>query len=88
MLYGIEEGRRRSLEPAAMDGSEGAYGSSGGAEEKGSHIWNLLLSFDPLTDEPKEYVEKVKFIHSICPAKDKPMLAARLAMLLKGTAWS
>jgi hypothetical protein len=44
------------------------------------------LSFDPATDDPREYVDKVKFIHSICPAKDKPMLAPRLVMLMKGTA--
>ena len=30
----------------------------------------------------------MKFIHSICPAKDKTMLAPRLAMLMKGTAWA
>ena len=76
----------------AMDGSEGYTGQGSGAgsggDEKGSHLWNLLPSFDPSTDDPKEYVQKVRFLHTICPAKDKPMLAPRLAMQLKGTAWS
>ena len=62
--------------------------SSTGVEDRTSTIWSLLPSFDPATDDPREYVEKVKFIHSICPAKDKSMLAPRLAMLMKGTAWA
>ena len=57
------------------------------SEDKGSHIWTLLPSFDPAVDNVKEYIEKVKFIDSICPKKDRPMLAPRLAMLCRGTAW-
>ena len=57
------------------------------SEDKGSHIWTLLPTFDPAVDNVKEYIEKVKFIDSICPKKDRPMLAPRLAMLCRGTAW-
>ena len=57
------------------------------SEDKGSHIWTLLPTFDPAIDNVKEYIEKVKFIDQICPKKDRPMLAPRLAMLCRGTAW-
>ena len=57
-------------------------------EEKGNHFWGLLPSFDPSSDDPREYVEKVKFLHGICPERDRNMLGPRLAMLMKGTAWS
>ena len=43
--------------------------------------------FDPAQDHVREYVEKVKFLAAICPDRDKGMLAPRLAMLCKGTAW-
>eukprot|EP00435_Cladocopium_sp_Y103_P046625 s270_g13.t1 len=58
------------------------------SEDQTSSIWSILPSFDPSADDPREYVDKVKFLHSICPAKDKAMLAPRLAMLMKGTAWA
>ena len=58
-----------------------------GSEEKSSAIWTLLPSFDPSQDDIKEYVAKVKFVDGICPKKDRNMLAPRLAMLCKGTAW-
>ena len=57
------------------------------SEDKGSHIWTLLPTLDPATDNVKEYIEKVKFIDNICPKKDRPMLAPPLAMLCRGTAW-
>lgn len=57
------------------------------SEDKGSHIWTLLPTFDPAVDNVREYIEKVKFIDTICPKKDRPMLAPRLAMLCRGTAW-
>eukprot|EP00435_Cladocopium_sp_Y103_P029400 s1627_g7.t1 len=57
-------------------------------DEKGNSLWNILPSFDPASDDPKEYVDKVKFLHAICPQKDRSMLAPRLAMLMKGTAWA
>ena len=57
-------------------------------EEKAGHIWNLLPSFYPATDDPREYSDKVRFLSSICPPKDKSMLAPRLALLMKGTAWA
>ena len=61
---------------------------SGSSEEpKNQHLWTLLPSFDPAVDNVREYVEKVKFLDAICPEKDRPMLAPRLAMLCKGTAW-
>lgn len=62
--------------------------SSAATKDRTSSISSILPSFDPAPDDPREYVDKVKFIHSICPAKDKPMLAPRLVMLMKGTAWA
>lgn len=61
--------------------------SSEEPDAKGSHLWSLLPSFDPSTDEVKEYVEKVRFLQGICPQADKAMLAPRLSMLCRGTAW-
>ena len=60
---------------------------SASSEDKSQNLWSLLPSFDPAVDNVREYVEKVKFLSAICPEKDKPMLAPRLAMLCKGTAW-
>ena len=62
--------------------------SSGSTPEEKTNLWSILPSFDPQSDDPREYRDKVKFLASICPKKDKPMLAPRLAMLLKGTAWA
>ena len=63
-----------------------AASSSSGDDR--TNLWSILPSFDPEKDDPREYRDKVTFLHGICPKKDKPMLAPRLAMLLKGTAWS
>ena len=63
-------------------------GAEGSSDEKGSHIWSLLPSFDPAQDDPREYADKVRFLRTICPAKDRAMLAPRLAMMMKGTAWA
>ncbi|CAE7342468.1 unnamed protein product, partial [Symbiodinium pilosum] len=73
-----------------MPGEEAGSSSSGGqgSDDRSSGIWNLLPSFDPSADDPREYRDKVKFLHQICPIKDKGMLAPRLAMLCKGTAWA
>ena len=58
------------------------------SEDKSNNaIWTLLPSFDPGHDDVKEYIAKVRFLSGICPKKDRPMLAPRLAMLCKGTAW-
>ena len=57
-------------------------------EEKTSNLWSLLPSFDPSVDSAKEYADKVKFLWGICPVKDRSMLAPRLALQCKGTAWS
>lgn len=68
---------------------EGVQAAAASSDEKGSnHIWSILPSFDPSSDDPREYVDKVKFLHAICPVKDRPMLAPRLALLMKGTAWA
>ena len=67
-------------------GGEGT--SQGSTEEKGSNLWSLLPTFDPSVDNAKEYADKVRFLWGICPGKDRPMLAPRLAFLCKGTAWS
>jgi hypothetical protein len=39
-------------------------------------------------DNAKEYTDKVNFLWGICPQGQKSMLAPRLALLCKGTAWS
>jgi hypothetical protein len=46
----------------------------------------LTLQY-PAVDNVREYVEIVKFIEGACPERDKAMLAPRLAMFCKGTAW-
>ena len=69
-----------------QDGAEGQPGGS--VEEKTSNLWSLLPSFDPSVDSAKEYADKVKFLWGICPVKDRSMLAPRLALQCKGTAWS
>ena len=61
--------------------------ASGSDDKSSNAIWTLLPSFDPSVDDVKEYIAKVRFLEGICPKKDKPMLAPRLAMLCKGTAW-
>ena len=66
--------------------SEGSATAS--TDDRGNSIWTLLPSFDPGSDDPREYRDKVLFLRGICPQKDKAMLAPRLAMLCKGTAWS
>eukprot|EP00435_Cladocopium_sp_Y103_P018919 s1103_g4.t1 len=65
-----------------------AEGQPSGVDEKTSNLWSLLPSFDPSTDSAKEYADKVRFLWGICPPKDRGMLAPRLALLCKGTAWS
>lgn len=70
----------------SMDGSGDSAPSS--AETSTNHIWSLLPSFDPAVDNVKEYIAKVKFLDGVCPPKDRPMLAPRLAMMTKGTAWA
>ncbi|CAL1145947.1 unnamed protein product [Cladocopium goreaui] len=76
----------------AMSGSMPAAGaaaaSSNPSDEKGNSLWNILPSFDPQQDDPREYRDKVLFLHGICPRKDRAMLAPRLAMMMKGTAWA
>ena len=68
--------------------TEGTRGGGSGGDEKGNNLWNLLPSFDPTCDDPKEYADKCNFLHGICPRSQRPMLAPRLAMLCKGTAWA
>ena len=63
-------------------------GGQASSEERGTNLWSLLPSFDPSLDNAKEYSDKVRLLWGICPAKDKAMLAPRLALLCKGTAWS
>eukprot|EP00435_Cladocopium_sp_Y103_P038044 s2038_g10.t1 len=65
-----------------------ATATSSAGEDKGNALWNILPSFDPTTDNAKEYTDKVKFLRGICPVAQRAMLAPRLALLCKGTAWS
>ena len=69
-------------------GDEPAGSAAAGGEDRAGSFWSLLPSFDPSVDNPKEYVEKVRFLGQVCPSRDKAMLGPRLAMLMKGTAWS
>ena len=62
--------------------------SSGTGDERNNGLWNQLPSFDPSTDDVREFIQKGRFLHGVFPAKDKPNLAPRLAMLCKSTAWS
>ncbi len=64
-----------------------ASSGSGSGDSQGNNLWALLPSFDPAVDDIREYVEKVKFLQGICPKAQRSMLAPRLAMLCKGTAW-
>ena len=61
-------------------------GSSTGDER--NSLWNQLPSFDPSTDDVREFMQKARFLHGVFPQKDKQNLAPRLAMLCRGTAWS
>eukprot|EP00435_Cladocopium_sp_Y103_P005105 s4875_g1.t1 len=61
---------------------------SSSSEEAKNNLWSLLPSFDPSTDDVREYTQKVRFLHGVCPPGQRGMLAPRLAMLCKGTAWN
>eukprot|EP00435_Cladocopium_sp_Y103_P069789 s1190_g34.t1 len=63
-------------------------GTSAGSDERSSSLWSQLPSFDPATDDVREFAQKARFLHGVFPEKEKPNLAPRLAMLCKGTAWS
>ena len=71
-----------------MSGAAAESTASAGTEDKSSSLWSILPSFDPSSDDPKEYSDKIRFLAGVCPPKDKPMLAPRLAMLMRGTAWA
>ena len=68
--------------------STAGTGSQGGQEGGNNNFWSLLPSFDPANDNVKEYIDKVKFLEQVVPTKDKGMLAPRLALLCRGTAWA
>ena len=62
--------------------------TAGTSSDDAKAMWSLLPSFDPGTDDAREYAQKVRFLHGVLPQKDRGQLAPRLAMLCKGTAWS
>jgi hypothetical protein len=62
--------------------------ASSAGEEKSSGLWGQLPTFDPSTDDVKEFAQKARFLHGVFPEKEKKNLALRLAMQCKGTAWS
>jgi len=68
-----------------MPDGEGAATAS--EDKAGNSLWNILPSFDPSQDNAKEYADKVRLMAGICPQKDRHMLAPRLALLCRGTAW-
>lgn len=61
--------------------------TSSGSDDKPGSFWGLLPSFDPSTDDIREFSQKAKFLHGVLQKRDRPNLAARLAMACKGTAW-
>ena len=63
-------------------------GGTSSTEEKSTGLWGQLPSFDPTTDDIREFSQKARFLHGVFPSKDKGNLAPRLAMLCKGTAWN
>jgi len=76
-----------------MSGTSGGVGSpvattAGTSSDDAKAMWGLLPSFDPGTDDAREYAQKVRFLHGVLPHKNRSQLAPRLAMLCKGTAWS
>ena len=71
-----------------MSASQQSSQETSEQDGKSNAVRSLLPSFDPATDNIKEYVDKVRFLKEICPGKDRGMLAPRLAMLCKGTAWA
>ena len=82
--------RSRKAEPSILPSdamSRETTEAASSSDEKQSTLWALLPSFDPGQDDPREYTEKVRFLKSICPTRDLPMLAPRLAMQMKGAAW-
>ena len=74
-----------AMETESSGGASSQTGNEGGAN---NNFWSLLPSFDPATDNVKEYIDKVKFLEKVVPSKDKSMLAPRLALLRRGTAWA
>ena len=68
---------------AELSGSSAASG-----EDSKNSLRTPLPSFDPATDDIREYSQKIRFLDGVCPASQRPMLAPRLAMLCKGTAWN
>ncbi len=65
--------------------SSGGASSQSGNEGGANNSWSLLPSFDPASDNVKEYIDKVKFLEKVVPTS---MLAPRLALLCRGTAWA
>ena len=67
---------------------ESESGGASSSEDTRNNLWSLLPSFDPAVDDVREYSQKVRFLHGVCPQSQRGMLAPRLAMLCKGTAWN
>lgn len=61
--------------------------ATGSDDSNKSSFWNMLPSFDPSTDDIREFSQKARFIHGVLDKKQRVNLAPRLAMLCKGTAW-
>lgn len=59
---------------------------SSGSDDKSGSFWSLLPSFDPSTDDIREFSQKARFLHGVLDKKQRPNLAPRLAMACKGTA--
>ena len=83
-MVGPSESPVLVMETTSSGGTSSQSGNEGGA----NNFWSLLPSFDPVTDNVKEYIDKVKFLEKVVPTKDKSMLAPRLALLCQGTAWA
>jgi hypothetical protein len=53
-----------------MGTESGAAAAGSSTPEKEGSLWSILPSFDPQQDDPREYRDKITFLHGICPKKD------------------
>ena len=48
------------------DGSSASV-AAGTSSEDAKAMWSLLPSFDPGSDDAREYAQKVRFLHGVLP---------------------
>ena len=55
----------------AMGTESGPAAAGSSTLEKEGSLWSILPSFDPQQDDPREYRDKITFLHGICPKKTR-----------------